>query len=460
MLPKLQIGGGAGRRTGGRGLQLPAYGADGGAEQAIDEDDLTVRKPVRLDAREKIIRDAGCAFKRATHKYETVIRGGIADLREIRAAAQRACGAIFEKRRARAPHEIDVALDKTAGEIGLTVDLDRILKAVEIDVLDDRARDATSVDDERLGLRAALRRGVMEREVGEGEIVHAVREEHPAPINIAAALRGFGAGIGRAAGEGIAAGAVEFGVVGISEDRRATVFAEDRDAVFVGEKDDLTIRAFADEDRDRGGVARGDVIERGLHGGKIAGAIGRDDETRGARDGRDGLGREAPCAGRLERGGDFVGNFKRTGVGGDVVAVAVGERTWRREQGDFALGDENGVIVVMIEPADGLGGDGRGDVERGDDGVRGRIVDAELAGSTEDRWGGKHETQRGVGVNRRCAVGGEKMCGGKAGARGRREADSHENDDEKKAGHRATGIFETENGRGGQKKAARWIPRG
>ena len=114
----------------------------------------------------------------------------------------------------------------------------------------------------------------------------------------------------------------------------------------------------------------------------------------------------------------------------------------------------------MIEPADSLGGDGRGDVERSDDGVRGRIVDAELAGSTEDRWGGKREKQRGVGINRRCAVGREKMRGAKAGARGRREADSHENDDEKKAGHGATGIFETENGRGGQKKAARWIPRG
>ena len=78
-------------------MQLPAYGADGGAEHAIDEDDLAVRETVRLDAREKIIRDAECAFKRATHKNKAVIRGGITDLREIRATAQRACGAIFKK---------------------------------------------------------------------------------------------------------------------------------------------------------------------------------------------------------------------------------------------------------------------------------------------------------------------------------------------------------------------------
>jgi hypothetical protein len=53
------------------------------------------------------------------------------------------------------------------------------------------------------------------------------------------------------------------------------------------------------------------------------------------------------------------------------------------------------------------------------------------------------------------------MRGSKAGARDRREADSQENDGGKKAGHGAAGIFiETDNGRGGQKKAARWIPRG
>ena len=119
------------------------------------------------------------------------------------------------------------------------------------------------------------------------------------------------------------------------------------------------------------------------------------------------------------------------------------------------------MIVVVIEPADGLGGDGRGDVERGDDGVRGGVVDAELASGAEDGCGGKCETQRGVGVNRRCAIGGEKMRGGKAGARDRREADSQENDGGKKAGHGAAEILiETDNGRGGQKKAARWIPRG
>ena len=51
VLPELQIGGGAGRRTGGRGLQLPAYGADGGAEHAIDEDNLAVRETMRLISR-------------------------------------------------------------------------------------------------------------------------------------------------------------------------------------------------------------------------------------------------------------------------------------------------------------------------------------------------------------------------------------------------------------------------
>jgi len=86
VLPKLRIGRDARRRAGRRGLQLPARRADGGAEHAIDQDHLTVRKPVRINEIEIVICDARSAFKPATQVNKTMICSGVADLREIRAA--------------------------------------------------------------------------------------------------------------------------------------------------------------------------------------------------------------------------------------------------------------------------------------------------------------------------------------------------------------------------------------
>src|ERR1019366_4770301 len=60
------------------------------------------------------------------------------------------------------PDKIDVALDVAVVEINAAVDAQRVLKADEIAVADDAA---IGTHIQRLGLRAALGRGVVEPEV-------------------------------------------------------------------------------------------------------------------------------------------------------------------------------------------------------------------------------------------------------------------------------------------------------
>src|SRR5262249_61316900 len=104
-------------------------------------------------------------IERAMLENITVIRRRVANLRVIGIAPQRFGVAILEKARAGSPEKIDVSFDVAIGDVSLAVDLQRILEAVEIQVAKDGAGIGAAVQNDRLGLRASLRRGVVEREI-------------------------------------------------------------------------------------------------------------------------------------------------------------------------------------------------------------------------------------------------------------------------------------------------------
>jgi len=64
-----------------------------------------------------------------------------------------------------------VPLDVAVADVSLTVDLERVLEAVEVNADEARVGILRAVEDEGFGLGAALGSGVVESEMGDGEVV-------------------------------------------------------------------------------------------------------------------------------------------------------------------------------------------------------------------------------------------------------------------------------------------------
>ncbi len=185
-------------------LELPADRADGGAKHAIQKHNLACWEPAGLNAGKIIVFDVRRAVERAAQVHVAVIRIRIADLRVISSGTKRTGGAILQETWAAPPHKVHVALDVAIAKVCLAVDLQRVLEAVKIDVLEDGAGSCRAVEDDRLRLRTALRRGVADREIGQHEVVYPVADKHAAMVDMAVRQQ-CGTGVGIGAGERIAA---------------------------------------------------------------------------------------------------------------------------------------------------------------------------------------------------------------------------------------------------------------
>ena len=140
------------------------------AQRAVHHRDRGKWPAVRIDAVKNGVGDAGRGGEPAIEKYRAKIAGRGAHLADISIAAQRADFTILENRRPGTPDEIDITLDHVIAEIGgvRSVDLERILIAPEIALLDDGPK---TTYDQRLRLGASVRGGISNGEAVENRVV-------------------------------------------------------------------------------------------------------------------------------------------------------------------------------------------------------------------------------------------------------------------------------------------------
>ena len=359
-------------------------------ERRVEHDGLTGReiRRRRIDAAEERAGDAGGRGEAAVHEHEAVVAAAVADLGEITSRAQDADVAILHERRAVTPHEVDVAPDRGIADVGLLVELDGVLVAVEFAARDNVVADrvARAVDDQRLGLRAVLRRGVVHGQVRDREVVHRLRDERAAVID--------------------AADVVERVVVRIGDHGLVAVLADHRDEVFRLEGHFLKVGAVLHVDHRRRRIVGRDEIERGLHGVEIPRAVGRHRQARGAGRRPARLGAEAPGRGIRDAGEGFAGGIhERTGVDLHVVSLPVRQHAVARIDRRGITGDRDRVVIeVRGDATDRLRlhgqqlrrqraaraqavaqGRRRHEVDRVDDIVGRRIIDADEPLHANDR---------------------------------------------------------------------------
>ncbi len=402
--PEMHVGGRDAARRAGPALQQPGHRADGAGQLAVNQHDLAVRKLAGADPGERVAHDALGAVEDAVDVDVAVVRARIADLGVVGVGTQRPADAVLEQAGPRAPHEVHVALDVAVAQVGLAVDLERVLVAVEIHVLQDRARGGRPVQDDGLRLRAALRGGVPDAQVFQHEVVDPVGQEDAAVIDVApGAPHRDRARVGGAVGVGIDARAriVEFLVVGVGNDGPLPVLAHQGDRVLVGEEDHLGVGALPDRDRGRRGVAVGNEVERALHRAEVPGAVRRDGQLGGARRRRRRLGRETPGRRLGQAGVSPRAGLEGARVDRDVVGLAVGQRSVAGIDGRLAARDDHRIVPEVGLPADRLGrGRAGADVDLVHHRLGGGVMDLDLAARAQLGRRSEGEAQRRVRGNR------------------------------------------------------------
>ena len=190
------------------------------------------------------------------------------------------------------------------------------------------------------------------------------REKHAAAVNTASAHRrraGIGAGSERIA----ARVAVEAIVVGVGDNGFLAVFAQERDVVLTGEADDFVVCAAMDENRDRLAVAIGHEIDRPLHGGEIAGAIGGNGDFLCAAGRRRCLRRKSPNV-FVARPDECISIavFECAVVDFDKIGFVVAQHMIGQINRRLIICDQHGVVIEIGKAADGFAAGGDGHIDR------------------------------------------------------------------------------------------------
>src|SRR6185369_16584595 len=92
--------------------------------------------------------------------------------------------ALVKKARPGPPEKIDITFNVAVANARLPVDLQRVLEAEQIDIVNVCVRiGRRAVENNRFGLRTTVRRGVVQREIGDRQIPASMTEEQSAAIN-------------------------------------------------------------------------------------------------------------------------------------------------------------------------------------------------------------------------------------------------------------------------------------
>src|SRR6185312_5129841 len=157
--------------------------------------------------------------------------------------------AVVEESGTDAEDGVAVANDARVGEVNGATEVESVAGAGDIDAVNDIPR---AGDKQSFSLAVEV--------VGDGE---STQDDAGGVVGGKRAATG-GAGHGR----------VEAAVVAVADLHLVAVFAFDGDVGLVAEEDDLFVVAVANEDDDAMAWCVGDEVDRALHGGEVARAIG------------------------------------------------------------------------------------------------------------------------------------------------------------------------------------------
>lgn len=174
------------------------------------------------------------------------------------------------------------------------------------------------------------------------------------------------------------------------------VFAQNCDRMFAGEKNDLPISALAQENRHRVGIPVGNIIQRGLHGAEIPGAVDGDNHALRTRSRRRGAGRETPGSWPVDPAERVITRHESSRAHRDIVAAPVSQSARFGHEPNLPINPENRIDLEMIDATDGALADRRPEREGFNDRPRGGIVDLDPT-RRHQRWGsGENQAQRSV----------------------------------------------------------------